>query len=198
MRNATRGIGLAVAVLALVAGPAERARADLVVNGGFETGNISGWTISGNPSPYFVDAAHAHSGNDGFAYGFVTTLGFLNQTITTVVGQSYVFEFFQRTQDGTPNEFQAYFGGVQLLDLVNSPIASSFTQYDYTVVATSTSTVISFGMRQDPGYSALDDVSVNPTASIASPEPGTIVLAASAIPAGLVLWLRRRKKTATA
>jgi hypothetical protein len=199
MRNATRRVGLAVAVLALAAGVAGQARADLVVNGGFETGNLTGWTTTGNLGPESVtnDPNFVHSGSFGFSYGQVGALGFLSQTITTVVGQTYTFEFFQKTLSGTPNEFQAFFGGTKILDRVDSPVASTFTKYDFTEVATSTATVISFGLRQDPSFSALDDISVNPT-TLSTPEPATIALAASAIPAGLVFWLRRRKRTAIA
>ena len=38
------------------------ASADLVFNGGFETGDFTGWILSGNPIPGTVDTANPHSG----------------------------------------------------------------------------------------------------------------------------------------
>lgn len=199
MKNATWRIGLAVAVFALIVGATGQARADLVVNGGFETGDLTGWTTTGNSGPdYVAGNIIAYSGSYGFAYGQVGSLGFLSQTIATQAGQTYTFEFFQNTMGGTPNEFSASFDGHQLLDLVNSPFSGIFTQYDFTVVASTASTVISFGLRQDLSFSALDDVSVNPSGVSVVPEPSTFASACMAVLAGLGFAWRRRKQSATA
>jgi hypothetical protein len=147
------------------------AKADLVVNGGFEMGDLTGWTSTGGNS-VTNNPAFVHSGSYGLSYGAVGSPSFLYQDIASVAGQDYTFSFYQKTLAGTPNEFEAFFDGVKLLDLVNSPIASDFTYYSFNVVATSSSTEIRFGLRQDPAYSALDDVSVTPSAV---PEPASLL-----------------------
>ncbi len=177
--------GLAMSVAS--AGP------NLVVNGSFETGDLTGWTVSGltgvTTNPAFVS-----DGSFGVSYGNVGSASPLYQDITTVVGQAYTFSFDQKTLAGFTNEFDASFGGVQLLNLFDSPVASLFTHYSFTVVATSTTSRVEFDLRQDPAFSALDNVSVNSIDAVSSPEPSTFAGAAlTVVVGGIVARIRRRR-----
>ena len=63
----------------------------LVVNGGFETGNFTGWSTGGNFTWCDVDGAPdvTHSGSYGADLGAMRTLGYLFQTLTTTPGTAY-------------------------------------------------------------------------------------------------------------
>jgi hypothetical protein len=84
-------------LIAVLASAALSAHAqNLVVNPGFETGDFTGWTLSGDTGGCSVSTLHPHSGNFSARLGPLgfQTDGFLDQTITTVVGQSYHVDFW--------------------------------------------------------------------------------------------------------
>jgi hypothetical protein len=157
---------------------AGRASADFIVNGGFETGDFTGWTLVGNSQTTFVDQGFTHTGTYSALLGETGGLGSLSQAITTNSGTSYALDFWFAGNDDVPSEFTASVDGKRLLDLVNPGFDLDYMKYEYMFVATSSSTIVSFGFRDDDFFLNLDDVSVN-VASV--PEPGSVLLFITAV-----------------
>jgi hypothetical protein len=169
---------------------------NLVANPGFETGDFTGWTLTGVNE----DATHntvvepagfnswlPHSGSFFAALGASGSDSMLSQTIATTVGQTYTFSWFLGSDGSTPSDFSAFWNGSTILSLVDAPATpgyshgtstASYAFYSFTEVATSASTVIQFNSRNDQNYWALDDVSVS---AAAVPEPSSLVLSAIAV-----------------
>ncbi len=138
----------------------------LIQNGGFETGDFTAWTLSGNTADTLVTAnsAFVHSGADGAALG-PTSLGYLSQTVTTVAGGNYLLSLWldnPRNVDGaTPNVFFAQWNGNTVLYQTNIPYIS-WTNLQCVVTATGSSSVLQFGYYDVPYYLGLDDISLTP------------------------------------
>jgi hypothetical protein len=178
-RSFKSGVAFSVCSLAIMA-----ARASLIVNGGFETGDFTGWTLSGNNTVTFVDGAGLglgapHSGSYQAYLGAVGGLGELSQSVATVSGQSYQVEFW--VSDAVAfvgSEFYAKWGGATLMDEVN-PSKSGYTEYSFDVTSNGSSTALDFGFRNDASFFLLDDVNVSAIATV--PEPGTWEAAIGAV-----------------
>ena len=142
-----------------------------LVNGGFETGDFSGWTIGGNPNGITVQNGCQHAGSNCAELGSVGSNGSLSQTFTDTPGQVFTVSYWLLNNGGTPSDFQVFFNGATLYDQSN-PAAFPYTQFVFNVTGTG-SDQLTFAARNDPAYFYLDDASVTLSTT---PEPGSLAL----------------------
>ncbi|MEI8018702.1 MAG: carbohydrate binding domain-containing protein [Schlesneria sp.] len=188
MLKQVRLMAIVLAVVATV--ELNSARGGLITNGGFETGDFTGWTLSGNtsdPTTYGVDSSFPYAGTYNAYFGPQGSQAFLSQTITTTPGQTYELEFFLKNENGaSPNEFSVNFGSTSLYDATNLS-TFDYQQYVYHVTATSTTTAVTLGFQNDFSYFDVDNISVSPV-----PEPSSFIcFSLGAILLGYHGWRQR-------
>jgi hypothetical protein len=136
----------------------------LLANGGFETGDFTGWNVSGSGAGGLwvrFDTNYVHSGVYGGFLGTANSLGFLSQTVPTIPGAQYLISLWLRNPDGqTPNQFEVIWDGRLLYNVVNFTRGRLWTNLQFPVTATSTDSTLQIGERDDPSALALDDVSL--------------------------------------
>ena len=154
---------LLVSCMMIASQAASLQAANIVQNGGFETGNFSQWTLTGDPADTFVSFAFPHSGVYSALFGATNSPEFISQPLTTAPGQTYTISFWVmgsgESGGGIANEFILKWGDTTLLDLVN-PVIPDWTNMQFAVTANAALTVITFGGRNNQDYIYLDDVSV--------------------------------------
>ena len=138
---------------------------NLVTNGGFETGDFSGWTLNASSTKVAKIYGLVHAGKYSADLGQSKTLGYLSQTLATSAGQTYQISLWLRNKknshSATPNEFQVQWEGTTLSDRINIPYGA-WTNLQFTVTAANAGSFLRLGFRDDPYYLGLDDVSVKP------------------------------------
>jgi len=172
---------------------------NLVVNCGFESGSFGPWTVSGNSGFSGVGTFNGPGGvgpNSGEDYAYLGAVGedgFMTQSIATTAGQAYDFTFFAASDGNTPNDFTAIFGGDTVYSVSDLPL-SKYVERQFLVTASSSSTLIEFAFRDDPGFLSLDDVSVVPAPATAAPEPRFYGLALLSLAVAGVTISKRHKR----
>jgi hypothetical protein len=164
------------------------ARADLIVNGGFETGDFTGWTQSG----WFIDTLNPNSGvydaSTGCSGASCTTVGdpnsaYLYQDVATTPGTTYDLSFFYDSGQVPTfgSELLVLWGDPTamrlstVVDFVDMGTSGAYAEYTGAVTATSATSQLEFLGRQDLDFYYLDEVSL--TAPVSGvPEPGSFYL----------------------
>lgn len=192
-----RWIMVSVVVLVLAFGSAGRASANLITNGGFETGTFTGWTTTpaASGSIFGVAAFQPHTGTFAVFFGAISPpdMDSISQTLVTVPGQSYTIHYWLDNNNSPSNRFLVQWGATTLSDIVDfAPFP--YTEFTFTATAPGASTVLRFSSYQVPGQFVLDDVSVDP---VATPVPvlssvGQALVVVVVGGSGL-LFLRRRR-----
>lgn len=142
----------------------------LLQNGGFELGGFAGWEFSGNQGSsrivgnYNGIGGAPNSSHSGLFSAFLQmndSPGFLSQTINTVPGQSYLLSLFLNSPSGagSSNEFAVLWDGETLFD-EQDITTSGWTNLQFVVQATGTSTPLDFEFVNLTNYFSLDDVTL--------------------------------------
>lgn len=161
-------------------GLAATAHANLVVNGGFETGDFSGWTVTTAPagSNLNVYAGQAFDGN--FAASFAANGGLYDgiaQSLATTAGQEYEITFWVNNLGIENDSLLIDWEGATVLNL--TPLGTgleSWEQITLTVLATQNGS--SFGIR---GFDAQSGIGLDAVSVVAVPAPGAAILLVGAV-----------------
>jgi hypothetical protein len=171
----------------------------LVLNGGFETGDFTDWTLFGETTYALVDNGSRsgiapHSGSYLAALGTSISTGYLSQALPTAPGRLNLLSFWLNTDGLTPNQFVAAWNGLTLFNQTNLP-ALGWTNLLFLVTATTPNTVLEFSFINNSSFFGLDDISVIPVTAPSfqsvSSSAGTVVLNWGA-QAGLVYQVQYR------
>ena len=136
-------------------------------NGGFETGDLTGWGSDQEGAAVTSDPRYVHSGIYGLRLGTVGSLGHLTQTLPTISGSNYLISFWlNNTTGANPNEFKVMWNHSLLYHAINMPTLA-WTNIQLTVAASTSNDTLQLAFRQDPQYLGLDDVSVTTIAPAA-------------------------------
>ncbi len=168
----------------------------IVANGGFETGDFTGWSISGacngvgtaNPVCNALDSdPGAHSGLYAGYLGSNPS-GVLSQILVTTVGDAYDLSFWMAVTtiggSATPNSISVSWDGSTIYSATNLP-SSPYTLFTFSGLTASTAdTPLVFNFFNAPADFVLDDVSAS-----AVPEPSAMGLCIVGL--GVMVAMRR-------
>ena len=180
----------AALVAAMFAGTT--AHANLVTNGGFETGDFSGWTTAIDPQWDGVDTQSPQAGTYEAFFGNPGGISTISQTLTTLPGNFYNITFWVMveadvTGNSVPNSFEFDWDGAPVTSFANAG-PSGYTEYQFKLAASTASTLLQFSFSDTPAFIDFDSVDVT-----AIPEPTSLALALGAL-GGMVAVRRRPAK----
>ena len=145
---------------------------ELVRDGGFEAGDFCYWTLSGDSSVYydnFVDNGTTTgysplAGNYFAAFGQIADVASLSQSLPTQPGQLYQLSFWlQNYMGATPNEFSLQWNNAAATNVVFNQLnmgAFAWSNMQFIVQASTNTSTLRFGFRNDNDAFTLDNVSV--------------------------------------
>jgi hypothetical protein len=165
MKRHTSRLGMLALAGLLALSVTQSIKANLITNGGFEKGDFTGWTQSGNTD--FTGVAGdffgppPHSGKFQAFFGPVDSHGFISQSLATTAGGSYVLDFWLANLGGPANFFSINWDGATIFSLTDSS-AFGYTEFTFDLNASSASTLLQFEFMHNPSVFLLDDVTLNP------------------------------------
>jgi hypothetical protein len=152
--------GAAFAAMMVLAGQANAT--NLLVNGSFETGDLSGWTFTGNTGFTSVQPNSfgygAQQGNFYLYEGPVGSDGFLSQTFSDTAGALLKITGWVAGNGTAPSDVGFYFDGAPVV-YINPVPSQGYTEYTAYVTGTGSDT-FSVGFRNDPSFDAIDNLAV--------------------------------------
>jgi hypothetical protein len=163
MKKPTSCVGILALAGLLTMGIAQSAKANLIVNGGFETGDFTGWTQTGNTNFTFVDGEPHPPGNRAAWFG-AADFGGIFQSVATTAGAAYHFDFWLKNT-GSYSEAHAFWNGSEIFTLID-PGNFGYTHYQLTETAIGASTEIKFLFENNPSWYRLDDVNVSAASGV--------------------------------
>jgi len=181
------GVGL------LAAAFAASANTNLVVNGGFETGDFTGWTVS-DTSLTTAGSLGPHSGIHEADLGN-RSLSTLQQSIPTVAGTAYTVDLWigrlGQLAGGDAFSLAVGFAGTTFVNLtaLTLPLNSPYAEYSASIIAASASSPLIITYVDQPSYILIDDVSV--TAAVPEPAEGLLMLSGLVFVCALTSKARR-------
>lgn len=194
--NVKKGL-LAVIAAGFLALPFAAQATNLILNGGFETGDLTDWSLSPNNCCTGVTSSEAYLGSYSFENGNENSqYTYLTQQITDAIGTNYQLSFWLLAFGDSSNGGSALTYGVQpsllpdpSVTLTNPDTGGAWTHYTMNFSGTGTD-IISFGGYDNPGYWFLDNVSVSAVTAV--PEPPTLALFGLGL-LGIGIMNRKRK-----
>jgi hypothetical protein len=142
--------------------------ANLIVNGDFQNGNLSGWDTTPAATGSNFGVAGIPPAHDTLGVYFAANgpdFDSISQTFVTTPGASYHLTFFYEVLDPvTPpdNGFRVLFNGVVIFENLNA--ISGFGPFSFpNLVATGSLTTLEFQGRNAHDKDFLDDVDLTPT-----------------------------------
>jgi hypothetical protein len=170
-----------------------------LVNGGFETGDLTGWTGINLGIPAYsdvIDASYGWPVSDGrysFASGPVNGVGTLSQSVAVVPGANYTLTFYLANLDttGGASSFSVQLGNT-IFSLPNNFIAFSYGKFTVNTVAAGPTMGVTFSFYNVPKLWLLDDAVL--TGPTPVPEPQTWALMTGGLLGVGFLATRRRRQ----
>lgn len=161
-----------IACLALIVACAPAAAANLVVNGGFETGSFTGWSTQAAPvGSYYSVVAGGYEGTYSARFGATNGLpDEIWQSIPTAAGVQFTVSMWVFNDGVGQDGLQILWNGVLIFDSQPLSIpAGAWTQVSLPVYAAAATAELRIRAHDAPAYVHIDGVSVEPDNLIVNP-----------------------------
>jgi hypothetical protein len=140
---------------------------NVVVNGDFETGSLSPWTVFTPPAYTAVAIGGGHlTPGHHLMTGPVGSHDLISQYLSTDIASTYSLFISVAHDGGAPQYLTVNWNGGAVLDLNSPPYGSAaypYTRFEVDGLVPSGLDIITIEAQQDPAYYHVDDVCIVPT-----------------------------------